>query len=117
MSISASFGQAGASEKTAESAVRVITFYVLALQQSTPKRALKKDLEQTSTNVPEAPTVTDSDDLESQLGPGGGPGLLFCPRFFLGFLTLLLGFLTRLLGFLTRLLGFLTRLLGFPTLL
>ena len=71
MSISASFGQAGASEKTAESAVMVITFYVLALQQSTPKRALKKDLKKTSQNVHEDPNVTDSIDLESRLGPRG----------------------------------------------
>ena len=44
VSISASFGQAGASEKTAESVVRVITFKVVALQKSTPKQALKKEL-------------------------------------------------------------------------
>ena len=32
---------------------------------------MKKDFEKTSKHIPEAPTVTDSDDLESQLGPGG----------------------------------------------
>ena len=32
---------------------------------------MTRDLKKTSKNVPEAPTVTDSDDLESQLCPGG----------------------------------------------
>ena len=71
VSISASFGQAEASEKTAESVVMVITFKVLALQKSTPKRALKKELKKPSQNVPEDPNVTDNSDLESQLGPRG----------------------------------------------
>ena len=71
MFISASFGQAGASDKTAESAINVITFCVLAFQQSIQKRALKKDLKNTSQNVHEDPNVTDSSDLESRLGPRG----------------------------------------------
>ena len=67
----------------------------MALQKSTLKRALKKDLKKPSQNVPEDPNVTDSSDLESQLGPRGsvaeslfrsfldpgGPGdLKWCPK-------------------------------------
>ena len=40
---------------------------------------MKKDFGKTSKNVPEAPIVTDSDDLESQLGPGGDPWDAFLP--------------------------------------
>ena len=43
----------------------------MALQTPTLKRALKKDLKKPSQNVPEDPNVTDSNDLESQLGPRG----------------------------------------------